>query len=170
MLGITIIRKGVNMVKQIKSTSKENKLQIILNDDLKHILDKIVEIHSKNNLEFDLNLNFGKFLKSALDILEKEELCKQSEYNDGDKCLECKKGILIIRNSKIGTKFLGCTFYPKCKFVHFFNKLPDTVVGVCEKCKNNLILKKTKSGKIFGGCVKYPECNNSVWDLNLDRK
>ena len=57
---------------------------------------------------------FGKFISCSL-----FPECKHTEkyiVKLGMNCPECKKGEVIIKNTKRGKKFYGCSRYPKCKW------------------------------------------------------
>lgn len=57
---------------------------------------------------------FGKFISCSL-----FPECKHTEKyinKIGVKCPKCKKGDVIMKNTKIGRKFFGCSRYPKCDF------------------------------------------------------
>ncbi|KUO52301.1 MAG: DNA topoisomerase I [Desulfitibacter sp. BRH_c19] len=61
----------------------------------------------------------------------------------GVKCPQCQDGDIIIRKSKKGRIFYGCTGYPECDFVSW-----DKPTGVaCSKCKGILVEKNTKREK-----------------------
>jgi len=57
---------------------------------------------------------FGKFISCSL-----FPECKHTEKyinKIGVKCPKCKKGDVIMKNTRIGRKFFGCSKYPKCDF------------------------------------------------------
>ena len=57
---------------------------------------------------------FGKFISCSL-----FPECKHTEkYIEklGMKCPECKKGDIIVKTTRRGKKFYGCSRYPKCKW------------------------------------------------------
>lgn len=78
-------------------------------------------------------------------------------------CPTCS-GKLFIREGKYG-KFIGCSQYPKCKFIESMEKPEDTGIK-CPQClQANLTQKKSRRyGKIFYGCSRYPECNYAIWN------
>lgn len=77
-------------------------------------------------------------------------------------CPNCGK-VMIVRNSRFGTQFLGCSGYPECKTVMSLNALseqpaedaPQAEQQVCEekceKCGSDMIFK-------MGPYGKYMEC------------
>lgn len=72
-------------------------------------------------------------------------------------CPNCGQKMLI-RNSRFGTQFLGCSGYPECKTMMPLNKTgevqePETTDEKCEKCNSDMIIK-------IGPYGKYLQCTN----------
>jgi DNA topoisomerase I len=87
---------------------------------------------------------------------------KEAEIIADRKCPECESD-LIIREGRYG-KFIGCSGYPKCKFMEPLEKPADTGV-TCPKCsKGSLLKRKSRRGKIFYSCNTYPTCDYAIWD------
>ena len=60
--------------------------------------------------------------------------------NIGIKCPQCEAGDIILRKSKKGKVFYGCSTYPECEFVSW-----DKPTGLaCPKCKGSLVEKSTR--------------------------
>lgn len=75
-------------------------------------------------------------------------------------CPKCSSN-LIYRFGKYG-KFIGCSGYPKCKFIESLNKPEDTNVQ-CPSCKTeNLFKRKSRYGTYFYACNGYPSCKYAV--------
>ena len=80
-------------------------------------------------------------------------------------CPNCGKP-MIVRNSRFGTQFLGCSGYPECKTVMSMNalseqsdeetteKTQEVCEEKCEKCGSDMIFKTGPYGK-------YMECTNA---------
>ena len=69
----------------------------------------------------------------------------------------------VIRHGRYG-KFIGCSNYPKCKYIEPLEKPADTEVE-CPKCHQGTMLKrKSRRGKIFYSCSRYPDCEYAVWN------
>lgn len=77
------------------------------------------------------------------------------------KCPNCGKP-MVLRTSKHGTQFLGCSGYPDCKTMMSLNALsedtednkePEVCEEKCEKCGSDMIFK-------IGPYGKYMECVN----------
>lgn len=72
-------------------------------------------------------------------------------------CPNCGQKMLV-RNSRFGTQFLGCSGYPDCKTMMPLNKTgevqePETTEEKCEKCNSDMIIK-------IGPYGKYLQCTN----------
>lgn len=83
----------------------------------------------------------------------------------GEKCPECESD-LVERMGRYG-KFVGCSNYPKCRYI----KKDEKQIGVkCPMCpKGQIVEKKTRRGKLFFGCSSYPDCKNGYWDKPIDK-
>ena len=80
-------------------------------------------------------------------------------------CPNCGKP-MVVRTSKFGTQFLGCSGYPDCKTVMSMNvlseqneeeseeKQEEVCEEKCEKCGSDMVFK-------MGPYGKYMECTNS---------
>lgn len=73
-------------------------------------------------------------------------------------CPNCGKK-MIIRTSRFGKQFLGCSGYPECKTMMPLNSRgeteePETTDEKCEKCNSDMIVK-------VGPYGKYLECTNA---------
>lgn len=85
------------------------------------------------------------------------------------KCPNCGKP-MILRTSKFGSQFLGCSGYPECKTILSLNALsesseeenqdsePQVCEEKCEKCNSDMIFKTGPYGK-YMECTN-PECKN----------
>ena len=79
------------------------------------------------------------------------------------KCPNCGKP-MVLRTSKFGTQFLGCSGYPECKTMMSLNALSEETSEEqaneqevceekCEKCGSDMVFKTGPYGK-------YMECTN----------
>lgn len=76
----------------------------------------------------------------------------------GEFCPECGKE-LLKRKSRYG-EFVGCSGYPKCKYIKKDEQPPESSGQVCEKCGKDMVRKFGRRGK-FLACIGYPECKNA---------
>jgi DNA topoisomerase-1 len=72
----------------------------------------------------------------------------------GQKCPECGSD-LVKRHGRHGP-FLGCSNYPKCKYIQ---RRKARVVGTCPQCGGELVTRKGRYGS-FVGCANYPACKH----------
>ena len=81
----------------------------------------------------------------------------------GEKCPQCKTGMLVERDSKNG-KFIACNNYPKCKYVkrdEVFEKQNSTGV-LCPQCHKGFMSERKGRFGVFYGCSSYPECKYAI--------
>ena len=91
-----------------------------------------------------------------------QEAAEQAEL-EGRECPKCS-GQLVYKNSRTGSKFIGCANYPKCKYVESLEPVIDTGV-TCPECnKGHLIERKSRYGKLFYSCNTYPDCKYATWN------
>ncbi|HOJ39362.1 MAG TPA: type I DNA topoisomerase, partial [bacterium] len=72
---------------------------------------------------------------------------------EGQRCPRCGAP-LVLRKSQYGI-FLGCSQFPKCRFVQSKNGQSST--SSCPKCGSDLVLRKGRYGQ-FLACSAYPRC------------
>lgn len=84
------------------------------------------------------------------------------EILEGRTCPKCESA-LVLKSGPYG-KFIGCSNYPKCRFIEPLEKPKDSGV-VCPECKKgSLIERKSRYGKMFYSCNTYPDCKYAVWN------
>lgn len=78
----------------------------------------------------------------------------------GENCPLCGKE-LMKRSGRFG-EFVGCSGYPKCKYIkkEVEENAQEESYGVCEKCGKPMVKKRSRSGE-FLACSGYPECKNT---------
>ena len=82
---------------------------------------------------------FGKFM-----ACKNYPECKNTKplvNKIGVKCPKCKEGDIILRKSKKGKAFYGCSNYPNCDFVSWSKPTGE----FCESCGSHMVEKVTKS-------------------------
>jgi len=88
-----------------------------------------------------------------------------AEVIEGRSCPECGSQ-LQIKRGKYG-KFIGCSGYPKCRYLEPLERPQDTGV-TCPTCNQGILLKKkSRRGKIFYSCSTYPKCDYALWNEPL---
>ena len=127
--------------------------------DLDNIAEgKVNELDYLNNFYKD----FREKYKEASERIKKDQedgTWYQLFQKPVGKCPECGAD-LILKFGKFG-EFVGCSNYPKCKYIAPKKKDEPKVLEdkICPKCGKPLVEKKNKLGKTFIGCSGYPQCN-----------
>ncbi|WP_334330790.1 type I DNA topoisomerase [Candidatus Phytoplasma prunorum] len=129
-------------------------------------LDQIAigKINPKTMLE-----NFYHYFKNLYDIADKKVIKIVPKITD-KKCSLCNK-FLLIKKGCYG-EFLGCSGFPKCKYLTSFleyehhNNINDSKCSLCNKF---LLIKKGRYGE-FLGCSGFPKCKNIVKLKKHDKK
>jgi len=90
-------------------------------------------------------------------VAEAKEKMERVVIDSGKICPNCGKS-MIVRTSRFGTQFLGCSGYPECKTMMPLNGdasdlQSEPVDEKCEKCQSEMIRK-------VGAYGPYLECTN----------
>jgi len=82
------------------------------------------------------------------------------EVIEGRVCPACASS-LLIKQARTGGKFIGCSGYPKCKYVE---PIEEDKTGVtCPICQKGMLIKrKSRYGKFFYSCSGYPDCKYAI--------
>jgi len=166
---VNVLRGYVELEKTKSDSMIVNELGLKVNNFLEENFKSIINLNFTKNMEKDLDLiannkivNHKQYLKDF--YLKLDNL--STIYNfDGLKCSICQIGYILERVSKKGTKFKGCSNYPKCGFIEF-NQPNFLNNKLCEICKIGYMVersykdKKTKKTKKIMGCSNYPSCKN----------
>ena len=83
------------------------------------------------------------------------------------KCPNCGR-VMLVKTSRFGTQFLGCSGYPECKTIISLNNIVEldsvdgenkeaTVEEKCEKCGGEMVLKVGP----YGTYLECKECKNN---------
>jgi len=102
------------------------------------------------------------FIKQIKDTGENVTRGEATQEKMKEKCPECGKP-LVIRLSKSGQRFIGCTTYPDCTYTRSVEgdqaeELKEIKGRKCPKCNADLVLRHGRYGK-FIGCSSYPDCD-----------
>ena len=81
----------------------------------------------------------------------------------GRECPQCASH-LVVREGPYG-RFIGCSSYPKCKFLEPLDNQPTTTGVECPECKKgSLMQRRSRRGKVFFSCSEYPKCSYATWN------
>lgn len=114
-------------------------------------LDKIAEKKAVwNNVLKEFYDPFIETVNNAKQNMEKVNI------ESDQVCPNCGK-VMLVRNSRFGTQFLGCSGYPECKTMMPLNggeaPEPEKSDEKCEKCQSEMVIK-------VGPYGKYLQCTN----------
>lgn len=107
-----------------------------------------------------LGVFYKPFIKQVKEVEKNSERVKIEVEKTGEKCPDCKKGAIVIREGRFG-KFLSCDQFPECKYRA--NYVVYVEGAKCEDCGSKVVIKKTRKGREFYGCEKYPKCKWASW-------
>ncbi len=71
-------------------------------------------------------------------------------------CPKCGKKV-VVKKSKKGKKFFGCSSYPDCNFVSWYEPVKEK----CPKCNAYMVLKYCKTKGNYIQCSNN-ECNYKI--------
>jgi DNA topoisomerase-1 len=108
---------------------------------------------------------FGKFM--ACKNYPECKTTKPLVNKVGVKCPKCHDGDIILRKSKKGKAFYGCSKYPECDFITWNKPTGE----VCDKCGSYMIEKVTKSDvKVICSDKECHKQNGKDIDKDIDKK
>lgn len=116
--------------------------------------DKLDEIAEKKAVWNEVLKEFyGPFIETVNNA--KQNMEKVNIESD-QVCPNCGK-VMLVKNSRFGTQFLGCSGYPECKTMMPLSgdqqPEPEKCDEKCEKCNSEMIIK-------IGPYGKYMQCTN----------
>jgi len=114
------------------------------------------------------NIVLKEFYTPFMEVVNSVMKTAQRVIIESDKkCPNCGK-VMLVRTSRFGTQFLGCSGYPECKTIISLNnstelddadgkgREPETVDEKCEKCGGGMVMKVGPYGKY----LECKECKN----------
>ena len=122
-------------------------------------MEEKLDLIATGDMDWQLLLNdlYIKLDTSIENALEQERVPREEVEDYSDEHCELCENPMIIRASRAnGTKFLGCSGFPKCK-----NMKPIIVEtsSICPECeKGKLRQLQGSRGSVYYGCSSYPNC------------
>ena len=114
------------------------------------------------------NVVLKEFYTPFMEVVNSVMKTAQKVVIESDKkCPNCGK-VMLVKTSRFGTQFLGCSGYPECKTIISLNNSVDlddvegegkeqqTVDEKCEKCGSEMVMKVGPYGKY----LECKECKN----------
>lgn len=142
---------------------------------LRKYFPEIVDTKYTANMETDLdkvqagensrNAILSRFYGPFCDRLSyaKEHIYQDEQVETGEKCPIC--GAPLVEKEGKNGKFIGCSNYPKCKYVKKEPKPEPKYTGEnCPVCGAPLVERIDRTGKKFVACSAYPKCKYTVQD------
>ncbi|PAF44189.1 DNA topoisomerase I [Helicobacter sp. 11S02629-2] len=107
--------------------------------------------------------DFYEGFSAKLEEGEKNIVSLKKHELTGEMCPECGEP-LVLRSGRYGD-FVGCSNYPKCRYIKKEKKETSEVNAtptdeVCEKCGAPMVIKQGRNGE-FLACSNYPKCKNT---------
>ncbi|MFI3209798.1 MAG: type I DNA topoisomerase [Peptostreptococcaceae bacterium] len=143
-----VVSKSYEPLKEAIETAIDNIEKVNMDEKL----DEICEICGEHM--YIKHGRFGKFI-----ACKSYPECKNTRpilNKIGVKCQKCEVGDILLRKSKKGKAFYGCSDYPTCDFISW-DKPTDVS---CEKCGCYMVEKTNKKGTKFVCSDK--ECKFSI--------
>lgn len=129
----SVVAKSYEPLKEAIETAIANVEKVNMDEET----DEICE-----NCGSNMVIKYGRFGKFM--ACKNYPECKNTKplvNKIGVKCPICKDGDIILRKSKKGKSFYGCSNYPNCDFVSWSKPTGE----ICENCGSYMIEKVTKS-------------------------
>ena len=113
------------------------------------------------------NVVLKEFYTPFMEVVNSVMKSGQRVVIESDKrCPNCGR-VMLVKTSRFGTQFLGCSGYPECKTIISLNNIVEldsvdgenkeaTVEEKCEKCGGEMVLKVGPYGKY----LECKECKN----------
>ena len=114
------------------------------------------------------NVVLKEFYSPFMEVVNSVMKTAQKVVIESDKkCPNCGK-VMLVKTSRFGTQFLGCSGYPECKTIISLNNSlelddvdsekqePQVAAEKCEKCGGDMVMKIGPYGKY----LECKECNN----------
>jgi DNA topoisomerase-1 len=122
-----------------------------------HMEDQLDDIANGRAKRLATLREFWSGLSTALGEAEtgmpRVRLEAQAPQPTGGKCPQC--GSDLVRRQGRKGPFVGCSAYPKCKYIQ--RSKPKPTGAKCPLCGGDLVARRGKHGP-FLGCSSYPNC------------
>ena len=137
----------------------------VLKKDFGDIVTPKFTANMENELDKIANgsLNWQQYLKDFTPaFLEKvnesyKNIPKAEVEHTGRTCPKCNKNELLIRMSKLGSKFIACSGFPSCKYTESLEP-EQSLNEKCPNCNGDLVIKMNKKRQKFIACSNFPNC------------
>ena len=137
-----------------------------------HMEEELDEIEAgKRGWRSTLDEFYGQFSKDLERAKHEMELSPEAVATEEElgACPECGKP-LEVKFSRRGSKFIGCTGFPECRYTASLAKEgpePEVSEHKCPKCGSPMLVRVGKRGRSYLACSAFPECRNI---MGLDKE
>ncbi len=115
---------------------------------------------------------YGQFSEDLAEAKEKMQLDTPEKLEKEEECPECGKP-LVLKFSRRGDKFIGCSGFPECKYTRpvadSTAPQPEETEFKCDKCGAPMLRRTGRRGRDYLACSAYPDCRN-IMGLDRDGK
>jgi len=113
---------------------------------------------------------YGQFSRDLANAKEQMQSVSQAEPGVEVKCEKCGRP-MVLKFSRRGDKFLGCSGFPECKSTVSLAtteaEQPVETEFKCDKCGAPMLRRVGKRGREYLACSAFPACSNI---MGLDRE
>ena len=131
-------------------------------------LDEIEE--GKRDWRATLAVFYDQFSADLAEAREKMEAVSGTEPGEPVECEQCGRP-MVVKFSRGGDKFLGCSGFPECTYTKSLPKPgADEAVETehkCDKCGAPMLRRVGRRGREYLACSAFPGCRNI---MGLDRE
>ena len=130
-----------------------------------HMEEEFDQIEDHKARRDDVLTEFWQPFNQALEVAKtKMQSVKNAETDE--KCPQCGKPLVIRYSRKTGSRFLGCSGYPECKYTKAgegeqAREAPVQTEHLCPECGKPMLQRMGRRGP-FLGCSGYPECKTTM--------
>ncbi len=122
-------------------------------------LDEIEE--GKRDWRSTLQEFYDQFREDLERARSEMKAAADDEADEVGQCPECGKE-LVVRFGRHGSKFIGCTGFPECRYTSSLEaegEQPVESEHMCPKCGSPLLIRKGRRGREYLACSAYPQCS-----------
>ena len=177
----TLLRR--NYVRRQRRTLRPTDLGFVVTDKLVEHFPRELDFTFTSDLEEKLDTiesgetdwrevlgEFYEQFRRDLDRAREEMKAVAEDGSEEEKvCEKCGKK-MVVRFSRKGDKFLGCSGYPECDHTISLASGRDEEAQqtehTCPKCGAPMLLRRGRRGRAYLACSAYPKCSNI---MGLDR-
>ncbi len=111
---------------------------------------------------------YGQFHNDVEEARENMTRVSEDGLEEEVTCEQCGKP-MVLRFSRTGQKFLGCSGFPECRNTISLSSDDDAEESEhkCPKCGSPMLIKKGRRGGKYLACSAFPECRNI---MGLDKE